>query len=52
VTLGSPLQDQVEDLHKQAQEAQKTGDNDACIAHSAKALQLITHSKSDGQAPG
>ena len=52
ITLGSPAKSQVEELTKQAKEAQSAGDTEACISHSAKALHLLNMSNNGGQNPG
>lgn len=48
MTLGSPAKEQVEELTQQAKQAQSTGDSEACSSHTAKAIQLLDSSKSDG----
>lgn len=40
-TLGEPARTEVEDLVKQARQAQQSGKTEDCIAHSTKALQEL-----------
>lgn len=47
-TLGEPAKSQVEEYVKQARQAQQSGDNEACIAHSTKALQELKGPGSSG----
>jgi hypothetical protein len=47
ITLGSPAKEQVEELTQQAKDAQSAGNTEACISHSAQALQLLNVSNSE-----
>jgi len=47
-TLGEPALSEVEDLIKQARQAQQSGDTETCIAHSTKALQELEGPGSSG----
>jgi len=40
-TLGEPAKSKVEEYVQQARQAQQSGDTEACIAHSTKALQEL-----------
>ncbi|WP_181295756.1 hypothetical protein [Pseudomonas sp. Q2-TVG4-2] len=48
ITLGEPASSQVEDLVKQARQAQQAGDTEACIVHTTKALQELEGPGSSG----
>jgi len=47
-TLGEPAKSQVDEYVKQARQAQQSGDTEACIAHSTKALQELKGPGSTG----
>lgn len=47
-TLGEPAKSQVDEYVKQARQAQQSGDTEACIAHSTKALQELNGPGSTG----
>jgi hypothetical protein len=47
-TLGEPARSEVEDLIKQARQAQQAGDTETCIAHTTKALQELEGPGSSG----
>lgn len=47
-TLGEPARTKVEDLIKQARQSHKSGDTEACIAQSTKALQELEGPGSSG----
>lgn len=47
-TLGEPARTQVQDLIKQARQSQQSGDVEACIAQSTKALQELEGPGSSG----
>lgn len=47
-TLGEPAKSQVEELVGQARQAQQSGDKEACITHSTKALQELKGPGSTG----
>lgn len=40
-TLGTPAEGEVQELMKQAKQAQSSGNTEECITHTTKALQLI-----------
>ena len=50
MTMASPTKEQVEEHKKAAEEAQRTGDVEACGAHAQKALQLLQGPNKDGAA--
>jgi len=47
-TLGEPAKSQVEEHVEQAKQAQQSGDTEACITHSTKALQELKGPGSSG----
>jgi len=47
-TLGEPAKSKVDEYVKQARQAQQSGDTEACIAHSTKALQELKGPGSTG----
>jgi hypothetical protein len=47
-TLGEPRRSEVEELIKQARQAQQSGDTETCIAHTTKALQELEGPGSSG----
>ena len=47
-TLGEPAKSKVEEYVQQARQAQQSGDTEACIAHSTKALQELKGPGSSG----
>ncbi|WP_312243569.1 hypothetical protein [Stutzerimonas nitrititolerans] len=47
-TLGEPAKSQVEEYVEQARQAQQSGDTEACIAHTTKALQELKGPGSSG----
>jgi len=47
-TLGEPAKSKVDEYVNQAREAQQSGDTEACIAHSTKALQELKGPGSSG----
>ncbi len=47
-TLGEPSKSQIEEHIEQARQAQQSGDTEACITHSTKALQELKGPGSSG----
>ena len=48
ITAGDPLNSQIDMLQNQAKEAQRSGDDKACIVSSERALQLLDSANRQG----